>query len=123
MGQGGTLTLSCIARGYPKPKYKFYRKTSSGQKKAINDPEATKSGRLKFDVISHNQAGVYICEPENTKGRGLPHEVHVQVKCKYIELAFCHNARLGGETYVSVVHCVGVHCQPLYIEWILINKD
>ena len=75
ISQGDTVTISCRASGNPTPDIVWYR-DGSGE-------IVSRSHTLTIADIRRDQAGVYVCQADNSVGQSEPRKIDVAVKCEY----------------------------------------
>lgn len=61
---GHPLNLSCLAEGNPRPIIRWSFRLETGQSEGRGH-----SGQLIFPAVSPTDAGFYVCEATNMKGR------------------------------------------------------
>ena len=75
ISQGDTVIISCRASGNPTPDIVWYR-DGSGE-------IVSRSQTLTISDIRRDQAGVYVCQADNSVGQSEPRKIDVAVKCEY----------------------------------------
>ena len=70
----GSVTLTCNSQANPPARASWHK---MGDKEGKKYPE-----ELQMNPVRREQAGVYICQAENSVGRSEPEQTEVLVLCK-----------------------------------------
>ena len=72
------MSLTCVAAANPPAAVMWYRE---GSGEIVSRKET-----LEISHIRREQAGVYVCQANNSVGQSQPRQIELAVQCKYLSL-------------------------------------
>ena len=75
ISEGDQVSVSCVAAANPPAAVIWYRE---GSGEIVSRQE-----RLTINHIRREQAGVYVCQANNSVGQSQPRQIEIAVQCEY----------------------------------------
>ena len=80
ISEGDQVSLTCVAAANPPAAVMWYRE---GSGEIVSREE-----RLTINHIRREQAGIYVCQANNSVGQSQPSQIELAVQCEYLNLRY-----------------------------------